>query len=210
LDQARGGGTLLIGDEIERTALIVLAPAPPVADLLQQPGDLLGGVRNRHRTTSGNLLPVMIGEENSARSAMPPRRHGRALSSLGLLLRLQVLDFPALALDFALLLIHLRLCLGLLRFLVLHRVAHRKPADAADRTADSGAGAGRTNRRTDYRASGRTQTAADQGAFFTRAERLTAASHRANQHRQTKQANGETLPRPEHVNLPRSESLLFK
>ncbi len=47
-DEAGGGGAFFIGDEIERTALVVLAPASPVADLFHEFGDLSGRVLRGH------------------------------------------------------------------------------------------------------------------------------------------------------------------
>jgi hypothetical protein len=130
--------------------------------------------------------------------------------SLGFLLRLQLLDLAALALDFALLLIDLTLGLGLLSLLVLHLVTHGEPADAAQRAANCSASTGCAHCGTDYRAGSRTEAASYQSALFPRAQRLTAASSCPDQHRQAEQTDSDTLPRPEHVNLPEGASVLIK
>ncbi len=112
---------------------------------------------------------------------------------LRLLLRFHRLDLPALALDFPLLLIQLRPRLSLPGLLVLHRVAHGEPANAAESPADCSARAGSTHRRADYCASSRTQSASEQRALFPRAQRLSAASRCSDQHRQTEQPDCDTL-----------------
>jgi len=122
----------------------------------------------------------------------------------------KLLDLAPLAFDFLLLLIDLALGLRLLSFLVLHLVAYGEAADAAQRTADCGSRARRTNRGTNNCASRRAEAASDQGAFFPGTKRLSAASHCSNQHRQTKHTDSDTPARPEHVNPPEGESLVIQ
>jgi hypothetical protein len=76
-------------------------------------------------------------------------------------LRLQLLNLAPLPFDFALLPIYLCLGLRLVRFLVLHRIPYREPADAAHRAADRSAGAWRAYSRADYRTGRRAQAASD-------------------------------------------------
>jgi hypothetical protein len=101
-------------------------------------------------------------------------------ASLDFLLALELLDLTALILDLGLLALQLRLGLGVLGFLVLQIVAHRKAAGRTDRATNRGSGAGRADRRTDYRTSTSTNQGAYPGAFLARRERLTRASDYAN------------------------------
>src|SRR5579885_522673 len=110
LHQPRGGGAFVIGDEVERPALVVLAPASPVADRFQQLRDLLGGVGRGHRTSSSNpcgrkKAAIRRSASSACTRAAPPRRCSPGAGSLGLLLLFQGLDFTPLTFDFALMLI---------------------------------------------------------------------------------------------------------
>jgi hypothetical protein len=94
----------------------------------------------------------------------------------GFRLLLEPLDFHALALDLLLLRLKLGLRLLLSGFLILHLVAYRKAAHAAQGATDRRAGARRAYCGADYRAGRRTESAADQRSLLARGQWLSRAS----------------------------------
>ncbi|HEX4208846.1 MAG TPA: hypothetical protein VHY56_00520 [Candidatus Binataceae bacterium] len=94
----------------------------------------------------------------------------------------------ALLLNLLLLRIDLRLSLSVGVLLILHRIADDETGACTKRATDGGASAWRTDRGTDYGAGACTDQRADTSAFFARAERLTGASGKRHEHRESKQA----------------------
>jgi hypothetical protein len=77
------------------------------------------------------------------------------------------LDLLPLLFELLLLLLNLVLRLLLLDLVILHRVADRKTADSAERSADCGAGARRADRSSDNRTGGSAQSAAQECSLLS-------------------------------------------
>ncbi|HEV2170256.1 MAG TPA: hypothetical protein VGR40_04875 [Candidatus Binatus sp.] len=113
--------------------------------------------------------------------------HNRC-SLFGFALALQLLNLLLLIFDLPLLRRNLSLRLRLLILSILHLVAHRETAQRADTTANRGARAWCTDRRSDYSSGRGPDSGADKRAFLTRREWLSGASdhrHDRNRHEQT-------------------------
>ncbi|HLX38738.1 MAG TPA: hypothetical protein VKR29_13090 [Candidatus Binataceae bacterium] len=98
---------------------------------------------------------------------------------LRLLLILHLLDLPALLLDLLLLRIHLLLGLLIGILIVLELIAYRITGRAAQSRANQRACRRMAHRGSDQRAAHTSNTGTAQSSFFASAERLSAASYRA-------------------------------
>src|SRR6202011_4025849 len=92
LHQAAGGGALLRGDEVERAALVVLAPAAPIAELLEHAlhvGGAEPGCAGPHRPLPDWFVrrPAIQGVRLAVRGSASARM-SRCLSQLISTLRL--------------------------------------------------------------------------------------------------------------------------
>jgi hypothetical protein len=118
-----------------------------------------------------------------------PRRDPRSRQLFGVLLALHTFYLTALHFDFALLLLQLALGLVVLNFLVLHFVADRIAADAANATTDQRARSRMADSRADYRSGAGAKQGTTARPHLTICQRLSRTSTKK-KHRRERNTGG--------------------
>jgi len=113
-----------------------------------------------------------------------PASFSNQVNSFSVLLALQTFELTTLRLDLTLLLLDLALCLRVLIVPILHFVADRIAADAANATTDCGARQRMADGRANYRAGTGTKQGASARAHLTISKRLSRTSAKEEHNRE--------------------------